>query len=142
MGQVYDPDAGLAHPLAAYRGSFVYDIAEETTNITPVIDPIAPVDTSDQGGDLLLLWSFTGQTCAEAEVSQVTLILDRRGTQLIDGGFIVAGQASPSPCPATPMAWMARGSSGWPRTSTPPRSRRPGRPTAPSAAMSPPRRAT
>jgi hypothetical protein len=79
IGPVYDSDAGFTHSQAAFRSTFAFDVAEESTNITPVVD-LLPVDTSGgdggTGGDLVLLWSFGGQTCAQAEVSQVTILLD------------------------------------------------------------------
>ncbi len=96
LGQVYDADAGIDRPQAAFRGAFSFDVAEESTNIAPVVD-LAPVDPNGQEGDLLLLWSFAGQTCAQAQVDQVTIVLDGFA-QLLDGGFAAQGNSITLPC--------------------------------------------
>lgn len=96
VGPVYDPDAGVARSQTIFSSIFALDVAEESTNVTPVVD-LQPVDTSGLGGDLLLLWSFGGQTCAQAEVSEMTIVLDGLA-RLVDGGFMASGQELTVPC--------------------------------------------
>ncbi len=100
VGQVYDPDAGVARSQVAFVSTFAFDVAEESTNITPVVD-LQPVETpgadGGSGGDLVLLWSFGGQTCAQAEVSQVTIALDGVAELGINGSY-TSGPQITVPC--------------------------------------------